>query len=82
MNLGTHIRFCQSCPTCGRRVQIRASLLGTQVACRHCHATFTASAFEDEPGAVDDAKRLMDRVEQMLVRAELDAPMTSETTCA
>ena len=36
------IRFTQSCPTCGRRVQIRASLVGYNVVCQHCSAEFVA----------------------------------------
>ena len=36
------IKFTQSCPTCGRRIQVRASLLGCTVGCQHCKAEFTA----------------------------------------
>ncbi|MDA8743673.1 response regulator [Rubripirellula amarantea] len=38
------IRFTQSCPTCGRRVQIRASLVGYNVVCQHCSAEFVANS--------------------------------------
>ncbi len=67
------VRFTQSCPTCGRRVEIRASLLGCTVACQHCRAEFVA-----EPGfaggrgrrepiqAVESSDDLMARVEQLL----------------
>ena len=73
MNFSTQIRFSRSCPTCGRRVQIRASLMGSQIGCGHCHAKFVANAGEEDPGVVDDSQRLMDRVEQMLLRAELES---------
>ena len=77
------VRFTQSCPTCGRRLQIRASLLGCTVACQHCRAEFVA-----ETGAVgrntvpqagdscDSSDDLMGRVEQALKRADQQAAMT------
>ena len=37
------MRFTQPCPTCGRRVQVRASLMGCTVACQHCKAEFVAN---------------------------------------
>lgn len=67
------IRFTQSCPTCGRRVQVRASLIGYTVACQHCNAEFLAEADADdhperaEPVAFADP--LMTRVEEALQRA-------------
>ncbi|MGB7343095.1 MAG: response regulator [Pirellulaceae bacterium] len=66
MPANTVIRFNQSCPTCGRRVQVRASLLGSTVACQHCKAEFTATGMEGEPSQIDDNCRLMARVERAL----------------
>jgi pyruvate-formate lyase-activating enzyme len=68
--------FTQSCPTCGRRIQIRASLLGCTVGCQHCHAVFEAQ--EDFVGAASRQEAagelhpdpLMERVEQALSRAK------------
>ncbi len=34
--------FCQECPTCGRRLQIRVQYLGRQVICQHCHGRLIA----------------------------------------
>lgn len=72
------IRFTQSCPTCGRRVQVRASLIGYTVACQHCNAEFVARC-DDEPttpevtegfpGGEVVADPLMARVEIALERA-------------
>ncbi len=80
------IRFTQSCPTCGRRLQVRASLLGCVVVCQHCKAEFVT-----EPGApsnvntdgikavrvdaptgapVDTSDELMARVDRMLAQAD------------
>ncbi len=67
------IRFNQSCPTCGRRVQVRASLLGSTVACQHCHAEFTATGMEGETSQIDDNCRLMARVEKALQVSEGNA---------
>lgn len=71
------VRFTQSCPTCGRRVQIQASLLGRTVACQHCQGEFVAEsglkgdAIEDgsESGKTDP---LMERVELALQRASAE----------
>ncbi len=73
------VRFTQSCPTCGRRVQVRASLIGYTVACQHCNAEFIAEAEGDErcataPGGAQPSGRitvdpLMARVEDALLRA-------------
>ncbi len=70
------LRFTQSCPTCGRRVEVRAALLGCTVACQHCRAEFVA-----EPGVSierprglplqsDSSDDLMARVEELLQRTD------------
>ena len=69
MSTNSLVRFTRSCPTCGRRIQIRGSLLGRLVACQHCNAEFVAMATEDG-GCVDDAQRLMDRVDSALSRTQ------------
>lgn len=55
--------FVRSCPTCGRALEVRVELLGRQVECVHCGATFTAS--EESQSARDDL-----RIEQVLARAQ------------
>ncbi|MBB3207240.1 ribosomal protein L37AE/L43A [Rhodopirellula rubra] len=64
------IKFTQSCPTCGRRIDIRASLLGCTVACQHCGAEFTANANEESRMGPERNQDLLDRVEKALRRAE------------
>ena len=66
MNSHSLVRFTRSCPVCGRRIQIRGALLGRVVACRHCNAEFVAMAEDDSAGCVDDAQRLLDRVDTVL----------------
>ncbi len=69
------VRFTQSCPTCGRRLQIRASLLGCTVACQHCQAEFVADSEaktlpeSSEVKPQDSPDELMLRVELALERA-------------
>ena len=70
------IRFSQSCPTCGRRIQVRASLLGSTVACQHCSAEFTATGMSDDVSHIDDDCRLMARVERALQSVDNDPTMT------
>lgn len=70
MNANSLVRFVRSCPTCGRRMQIRGSLLGRMVTCRHCNAEFVATSSDEAPGQVDEATRLMERVESMLSQSQ------------
>ncbi|MFG0266440.1 MAG: response regulator [Rhodopirellula sp. JB055] len=72
------IRFNQSCPTCGRRIDIRASLLGCTVACQHCGAEFTAS-MSDTAQTQESSDELLDRVEAALRRAESAASKSGLT---
>lgn len=32
--------FVQSCPTCGRKLQVKVEYLGLEVSCQHCGAKF------------------------------------------
>lgn len=64
------IKFTQSCPTCGRRTDIRATLLGCSVACQHCGAEFIANANEDTGLERQHDEDLFARVEKALRRAE------------
>lgn len=70
MTSSQRVRFTQSCPICGRRVEIRASLLGCTVACQHCHAEFTASAQSNDCENLPQTDDLLARVEAALRRAE------------
>ena len=72
------VRFTQSCPTCGRRIQVRASLMGCDVRCQHCDAVFVAhedSMYSPVQSRVTEDLNdpLMHRVEQALSRAEESA---------
>ncbi|TWU54612.1 hypothetical protein Poly51_33310 [Rubripirellula tenax] len=79
------IRFTQSCPTCGRRVQIRASLIGYNVACQHCNAEFVAEADADDHSSMNESNvpraivpdPLMARVEEALQRAAENRAISS-----
>ncbi len=70
MSSSVSVHFTRSCPTCGRRVEIRAALLGRTVACQHCGAEFTATASDDPSQHIDEGHRLMDRVERALQQAD------------
>ncbi len=61
MASGTY--FFRSCPTCGRHLNIRVELLGREVECGQCRATFTAC--EEAEVAQDEQ-----RIEQILARAQ------------
>ena len=55
--------FVRACPTCGRSLEVRIELLGREVQCIHCGATFTARHEE-----IDHAEDK--RIEQALARAQ------------
>lgn len=55
--------FVRSCPTCGRKLEIRVELLGREVECVHCRASFTADT--QEAKQIDDQK-----IEQVLAKAQ------------
>lgn len=61
MASGTY--FFRSCPTCGRHLNVRIELLGREVECTQCRATFLAT--EESESSRDDQ-----RIEQILARAQ------------
>lgn len=67
--------FDQSCPTCGRRLQIRVDLLGRIVACKHCRAQFTAA---QQNTSVDEHRliELLSRAEEFLASTRFATPTT------
>jgi ribosomal protein L37AE/L43A len=70
------LHFTQSCPTCGRRLQVHTRLLGQQVACQHCHAQFYAGATEESLPSTDSSQDLLARAEVML---KMTQPIVSRT---
>jgi endogenous inhibitor of DNA gyrase (YacG/DUF329 family) len=68
------VRFTQSCPTCGRRIQYRLSLLGQQVQCPHCQSEFVAAEQREgssqnlAPKQIPPVDSLMERVERVLAQ--------------
>lgn len=76
------LHFTQSCPTCGRRVQVRASLVGYTVVCQHCSAEFearsinrTCDSIGDDDVGESSKDPLMARVEEALKRAAAQSPL-------
>lgn len=64
------LHFTQSCPTCGRRLEVHTRLWGQRVACQHCHAEFLAGAAEDERSQADSGYSLLARAEAALQRSQ------------
>ena len=62
--------FVQSCPTCGRRLQVRIEYLGKEVMCQHCRAHFNASD-SSAPAAAAGTHALLERVDQLLAASSL-----------
>jgi len=65
------LHFTQSCPTCGRRLEVHTRLLGQQVACQHCKAEFVAGSRDDNHDTLSDSSyNLLARVELALQRTQ------------
>ncbi len=57
--------FSQSCPTCGRKLQVRVQFLGRQLSCRHCHGEFMAAQIDERQPNLQ-SRELMNRVDRLL----------------
>lgn len=47
--------FWQTCPVCGRPLQVAVELLGETVACSHCHGRFVARDDADQSDSTEDS---------------------------
>jgi len=64
------LHFKQSCPVCGRRLEVPARLLGQTIGCQHCTAEFRAGENQEESNSAADAgDALLARVEAILARS-------------
>lgn len=64
------LHFKQSCPVCGRRLEVPARLLGHTIGCQHCTAEFRAGENQEESSsAADGGDALLARVEAILARS-------------
>src|SRR5262245_33375039 len=63
--------FVQTCPTCGRRLQVRVEYLGKSVRCQHCSASFSACdpTIADEFGS-EKTDPLLARADRLLASAD------------
>jgi ribosomal protein L37AE/L43A len=71
------LHFTQSCPTCGRRLEVHTRLLGQKVACQHCNAEFVAGCNDDEYPLSTPPNDLLARVEAVLNRTDPPTPAIS-----
>lgn len=59
--------FVQSCPTCGRTLQVRVQYLGRMVTCRHCRGEFVAmDPVDGRKPPPDSGIGLLERAENLL----------------
>jgi len=65
MSSPTH--FLQSCPTCGRSLEVRVEHLGRRVTCQHCHGTFVATHSDY---ALSPRSSLLRRAEELIELAQ------------
>ena len=61
------VTFHQSCPVCGRRLNIRVTLLGKRVFCQHCGGGFIAA--DASCGAAGERSQTR-RIDELIERAE------------
>ena len=65
--------FCQTCPICGRSLQIQVTLLGRRVYCQHCGGGFVAmdeAMRSTAPGSAR-SRAAVDAADDLLQRAAL-----------
>jgi hypothetical protein len=62
--------FVQSCPTCGRSVQVCVEYLGKRVACDHCQGIFYAMDPDLDVPASDDSSVILRRANQLLATVD------------
>ena len=62
--------YVQSCPACGRSLQVRVDYLGKGVVCQHCRAPFVARQEEEPPLPSESGLALMDRADELLRAVE------------
>lgn len=71
--------FTQKCPTCGRRLQIRASYLGKKLTCQHCQGQFIAqdstSVLDDDSMEENSVLAAINRVEDNLQKSGIHSRM-------
>lgn len=62
------LHFKQSCPVCGRRLEVPTRLLGQTIACQHCCAEFRSGDEAAQSGRGSLADELLARVDAALAR--------------
>ena len=69
--------FIQSCPTCGRTLQVRVEYLGRSLVCQHCRGAFVAAHPDSlPPPSSDSSDALLERVDELLGSTSED-PVTA-----
>jgi predicted RNA-binding Zn-ribbon protein involved in translation (DUF1610 family) len=58
--------YVQSCPTCGRRLQIRVEYLGRRVVCQHCQGQFIAADPANRFDCPECGNELLRRADELL----------------
>lgn len=61
-------QYEQSCPICGRTLQIRVAYLGRRLTCGHCGGRFVAAG--SVPTAAPPSSELLARAEALLQKSE------------
>ena len=63
--MSSSVRFAKACPTCGRTLQIPVELLGRDVCCHGCGASFKAKTSDEVHLRIDeDIDQRVDRLIQ------------------
>jgi len=61
--------FLQECPTCGRRLQVRVTYLGRDLACPHCCGRFVARDPSIPLPSLGNGKSLLEKADELLAAA-------------
>jgi len=73
--------FSQDCPTCGRKLRIRAEYLGKLLVCQHCHGKLHACDPANSPiDEAEESSKILKRADELIASVDNRAQPHSSNT--
>jgi transcription elongation factor Elf1 len=76
--MSNSVRFAKRCPTCGRTLQIPVDMIGKEVCCHGCGASFHATMLETAP-KLNIYEGIDERVDRLIQAADQQLQQISPT---
>jgi hypothetical protein len=74
--MSNSVRFAKSCPTCGRTLQVPVDMIGKEVCCHGCGASFCASLTENGR-TLNSYEGIDERVDRLIQAADQQLQKTT-----